>query len=114
KVQVTSSKDITRLITGQNIPDIVDFDSDFLTLCQREEANNGKDQIGEEEVSTPVKSLKGKEKVGETSNAKKNLMDSLEDEGGFAAQSTTADKGKAKVTEQDDEMKDNFAKEFSG
>ncbi|GER39290.1 replication protein A 70 kDa DNA-binding subunit A [Striga asiatica] len=66
------------------------------------------DCIGEEEVSTPVKSLKGKEKVGETSNTKKKLMEIIEDEAGFVAQSATADKGKAKVTEQDDEMKDNF------
>ncbi|CAA0816526.1 Unknown protein [Striga hermonthica] len=85
-------------------------ESDFLTLLQKEEAK-GKDCNEEEEVSTPVKTRNGKEKVGDNSNAKRSLMDIIEDEAGFVAQSATAMKGKAKVTEQDDEMKDIFDEE---
>ncbi|GER48100.1 replication protein A 70 kDa DNA-binding subunit [Striga asiatica] len=117
---VESAFFVVRMIADENLVSkysqwvTMKEDSDFLTLCLSEEANNSKDPIGEEEVSTPVKSLKGKEKIRETSNAKKNLMDSLEDEVGFAAHSAIADKGKTKVIEHDDETKDNFGEELSG
>ncbi|CAA0805997.1 Unknown protein [Striga hermonthica] len=80
-------------------------DKNLVSITGKEDCNE------EEEVSTPVKTRKGKEKVGDSSNAKRNLMEIIEDEAGFVAQSAIAIKGKEKVTEQDDEMKDNFDEE---
>ncbi|GER41721.1 S-adenosyl-L-methionine-dependentmethyltransferases superfamily protein [Striga asiatica] len=65
--------------------------------------------LGDKKRFHRLKVIKNSERVlGDTSNAKCNLMEFLDDGPRFAVQSATDVKGRAKVDEHDDQMKNNF------
>ncbi|GER37446.1 replication protein A 70 kDa DNA-binding subunit [Striga asiatica] len=99
--------DDDKLVSKYNHWVVEHTDSDFMTLLLREQEEIGEDDA--DEVTTPMKVAVEKEAVCDTSTAKRNLWEELNNSSevvlALTAQSASTDKGKSKVNASIDKGK---------